>query len=146
MQFPLNLFHPSCLSVVTTEASKKLGWVTTSISHLSFWQLWFPEEIDRSHSLFCFEVVNSPFLKMASLLLINLFPTLYHCQPHEVVFSPQNLSSVWIVILILVSALQSATTAAAKRGTRTALLLPSHLAPATLKFCLHQYMEKKNIL
>ena len=71
MRFPFSLFHPFSLSLVTTEASKKLGWVTTSIRHLSFWQLWFPGETDRSHSLFCFEIVSSHFLKMAGLLLIN---------------------------------------------------------------------------
>lgn len=87
MQFPLNLSHPFFPSLVTTEASEKFGLLTTSTWHLSFWQLWFPGETARSHSLFCFEIVSSHFLKTDRLLLITLFPGLYHWQPHEVVFS-----------------------------------------------------------
>jgi len=45
-----------------------------------------------------------------------------------------------------VSAQQNAAAAAAKRGARTGLLLPSQLAPATLKFWFHQHREKRSDL
>lgn len=123
MLFSLNLFNSSP-SLDTTEASKRIGF-GNHIWHLSFWQLWFPEEIDRSHSLFCFKTVSFHFWKMDRLLLINLLPGLYHLQPHELMLSPQNLYSVWVAILILVSVLQNADTVSAKRGARTPPAFPA---------------------
>lgn len=117
MLFPLNLFYSSP-SLDTTEASKRIRF-GNHIWHLSFWQLWFSEEIDRSHSLFCFKTVSFHFWKMDRLLLINPLPCLYHWQPHELMFFPQNLCSVWVAMLILISALQNADTVSAKRGART---------------------------
>lgn len=123
MLFPLNLFDSSP-SLDTTEASKRIRF-GNHIWHLSFWHLWFSEEIDRSHCLFCFKTVSFHFLKMGRLLLINLLPGLYHWWPHELVFSPQNLCSVSVAIFILVSALQNADTVSAKRGARTPPAFPA---------------------
>lgn len=144
MQLPLNLSPLISPSLVTTEASKTLGLVTTSPWHLSFWQLRFTEEIDRSHSLFCFEIVSSRFLKMAGLLLINLFPTLYPWQLHEAVFFPQNL-------FFHANCLPQLEKCSAKHSRRscqerTGLLLPSQLPPATLKFWFPQQMGNRSIL